>query len=100
MSHTRFLKITLPVIAIPALIVLILLGGALKTYVSVLEPLALLIGSLLALYVSFIYRKELKAAFIYLAVFLFIYMLAIILFFVPSPLRFITPLSRASFGRY
>ena len=86
MSHTLFLKITLPVIAIPALIVLFLPIGVWPTYVDVVEPLFLFIGSLLALYVSFIYRKELRAAFIFLSAFLFIYMLAIILFLAFSPI--------------
>ncbi len=49
------------------------------------EPLSLLIGSLLALYASSIYRKQLRAAFIFLSAFLFIYMLAIILFLSSSP---------------
>ncbi len=54
MSHTLFLKIALPVIAIPALVVLFLPAGVWPTYVDVIEPLFLLIGSFLALYVSFI----------------------------------------------
>jgi len=86
MSHTLFLKITLPAIAIPALIVLFLPAGVMFTYVDVVEPLSLLIGSLLALYVSFSYRKQLRAAFIFLSAFLFIYMLAIILFLSFSPI--------------
>ena len=86
MSHTLFLKIALPAIAIPALIVLFLPAGVMFTYVDVVEPLSLLIGSLLALYVSFSYRKQLRAAFIFLSAFLFIYMLAIILFLSFSPI--------------
>ncbi len=86
MSHTLFLKITLPAIAIPALIVLFLPAGVMLTYVNVVQPLSLFIGSLLALYVSFIYRKQLRAAFIFLSAFLFIYMLAIILFLSSSPI--------------
>ncbi|MFC1865044.1 hypothetical protein ACFLYG_04375, partial [Chloroflexota bacterium] len=70
MSHTLFLKIALPVIAIPALVVLFLPAGVWPTYVDVVEPLSLFIGSLLALYVSFIYRKQLRAAFIFLSSFL------------------------------
>ncbi len=50
------------------------------------EPLSLLIGSLLALYVSFSYRKQLRVAFVFLSAFLFIYMLAIILFLSFSPI--------------
>ncbi|MFC2071704.1 hypothetical protein ACFLUU_03170 [Chloroflexota bacterium] len=86
MSHTRFLKIALPIIAIPALIVLFLPAGVMFIYVDVVEPLSLLIGSFLALWVSFSYRKQLKAAFIFLSVFLLIYALAIVLFLSFSPI--------------
>ena len=86
MTHTLFLKIALPVIAIPALIVLVLPSGVWPTYVDVVEPVSLLFGSVLALYVSFSYRKELKTAFIFLSVFLLIYALAIVLFLAFSPI--------------
>ncbi|MFC2035960.1 hypothetical protein ACFLUJ_07580 [Chloroflexota bacterium] len=86
MSHTLFLKIALPAIAIPAIIVLFLPAGVMRTYVDVVEPLSLLIGSFLALYVSFTYRKQLKAAFIFLSAFLLIYALAIVLFLSFSPI--------------
>ncbi len=86
MSHTLFLKIALPIILIPALLVFFLPAGVWRTYVDVVQPLALLIGSFLALYVSFIYRKELKAAFVFLSVFLLIYALAIVLFLSFSPI--------------
>ncbi|MFC1934151.1 hypothetical protein ACFLWC_06570 [Chloroflexota bacterium] len=86
MSHILFLKIALPAIAIPALIVLFLPAKIMSTYVDVVEPLSLLIGSFLALYVSFTYRKQLKAAFIFLSVFLLIYALAIVLFLSFSPI--------------
>ena len=86
MSHTPFLKIALPAIAIPALVVLFLPAKIMSTYVDVMEPLSLLIGSFLALYVSFSYRKQLKAAFIFLSVFLLIYALAIVLFLSFSPI--------------
>ncbi len=62
MCHTLFLKILLPVIAEPAFLVLFLPAGIWPTYVDVMESLSLLIGSFLALYVSFSYRKQLKAA--------------------------------------
>ena len=42
MNHTRFLKIALPVIAIPALVILILPAGVWPIYVDVVEPLSLL----------------------------------------------------------
>ncbi len=86
MSHTLFLKIALPVIAIPALVALFLPARIMTTYVDMVEPLSLLAGSFLALYISFSYRKELKAAFIFLSVFLLIYSLAIVLFLSFSPL--------------
>ena len=86
MSHTLFLKIALPAVAIPALIILFLPAGVMLTYVDVVEPLSLLVGSFLALYVSFIYRKQLKAAFIFLSVFLLIYALAIVLLLSFSPI--------------
>ncbi len=86
MSHTLFLKIALSLIAIPALITLFLPARIMSTYVDVVEPLSLLIGAFLALYVSFSYRKQLKAAFIFLSVFLLIYALAIVLFLSFSPI--------------
>ena len=86
MTHTLFLKIALPVIAIPALIVLLLPAQVVFTYIDIVEPLSLLTGSVLALYVSFMYRKQLRAAFAFLSVFLFIYMLAIIFFLSFSPI--------------
>ncbi|MBI2329063.1 MAG: hypothetical protein HYU85_05450 [Chloroflexi bacterium] len=86
MNHTLFLKIALPSIAIPALVVLFLPAGVWATYVDMVEPLSLLIGSFLALYVSFSYRKQLKTAFIFLSVFLLIYALAIVLFLSFSPI--------------
>ncbi len=86
MTHSLFLKIALPIIALPALIVLFLPAGAMVTYVDVVEPISLLVGSFLALWVSFSYRKELKATFIFLSVFLLIYSLAIVLLLGFSPL--------------
>ncbi|MFC2011075.1 hypothetical protein ACFLUR_02150 [Chloroflexota bacterium] len=96
MSHTPFLKIALPAAAIPALIVLFLPAGIMGTYVDVVEPLSLLIASFLALYVSFIYRKELKAAFIFLSIFLLVYALAIVLLLSFSPI--LTPYLEAHLG--
>ena len=91
MNHVRFLRVALLGIAIPALVVLFLPVKTWPVYVSVAEPLALLIGSILALNVSFMYRKQLRAAFVSLAAFLFIYMLAIILFLSPPPYAILTP---------
>jgi hypothetical protein len=78
LNHTRFLIIALPAVAIPVLIILFLPPAISSIYVSVIKPIPLLIGSVLALYVSFNYRKELQAAFIFLSIGLFIYMLAVI----------------------
>jgi hypothetical protein len=91
MTYVRFLKIALPVIAIPALVVLVLPERVMSVYVDVIEPLSLLVGSFLAIWVSFIYRKQLKAAFVFLSAFLLIYALAIILFlaFYPVLLPFL-----------
>ncbi len=86
MTHTLFLKIALPLLAIPALLVIFLPAEVWPTYVDVIEPFSLLIGSSLALYVSFSYRKQLKAAFLFLSVFLLIYALAIVLLLSYSPL--------------
>lgn len=86
MTHTRFLTIALPVIAIPALIVLFLPENVMVIYVDVVEPISLLIGSFMALWVSFIYRKELKAAFIFLSIFLLFYAISIILFLACNPI--------------
>ncbi len=80
MTHVRFLKIALPVIAVPALVILFLPERAMKVYVDVVGPLALVGCSFLAIWVSFNYRKQLKAAFVFLSVFLLIYALAIVLF--------------------
>jgi len=86
MNHTLFLKIALPAIAIPALVVFLLPAGVWPTYIDVAEPLALFAGSLLALQVSFTYRKQLKSAFVFLSAFLFIYAVVIILLLSFSPL--------------
>ncbi len=79
MNYTRFLSIALPVVAIPSLVLLFLSPEISSTYVRVVEPIALLIGAILALQVSFLYRKQLRAAFIFLSAFMFIYMLAVII---------------------
>jgi len=86
MNHTQFLRIALPAAGVPAILVLFLPATIWPTYVDVMEPLSLLIGSFLALYVSFSYRKQLKAAFLFLSVFLLIYALAIVLLLAYSPI--------------
>lgn len=79
MNHTRFLKIALPAGAVLALVVLFLPIKISTIYISVLEPLFLLMGAILAFRVSFSYSRQLKSAFVFLSVYLCIYMLAIIL---------------------
>lgn len=86
MTHVRFLKITLPAVAIPALVVLFLPEKVMETYVDIVEPLSLLIGSFLALWVSFIYRKQLKASFTFLSIFLLVYAVSIILLLAYNPI--------------
>lgn len=96
MTHIRFLKIALPAIAIPALVVLVLPEKVMEVYVDVLEPVALLIGSFLALWVSYIYRKQMKAAFIFLSIFLLVYAVAIILLLAYNPI--LVPLLETRLG--
>jgi len=84
-TDVRFLKITLPLVAIPALIILFLPAHVWPRYVDVVEPLSLFTGALLALYVSFMYRKQLRVAFVCLSTFLFIYVLAIVFLLSFSP---------------
>ncbi|MBN2240905.1 MAG: hypothetical protein JW712_14140 [Dehalococcoidales bacterium] len=57
-----------------------------ETYVDIVEPLSLLIGSFLALWVSFIYRKQLKASFTFLSIFLLVYAVSIILLLAYNPI--------------
>jgi len=45
-----------------------------------MEPLALAVGGLLALRISFMYSKQLRLAFVFFSIFLFIYAAAIVLF--------------------
>lgn len=79
-NHTKFLIITLPIALILAIIVLFLPENVSGVYVSIIEPLSLAVGGLLALRISFMYSKQLRLAFIYFAVFLFIYAAAIVFF--------------------
>lgn len=80
MNRAKFLKITLPLVVILAVVTPFLSGDILETYISVMEPLALIIGSLLALRISFVYRKQLKATFAYFSAYLFILASFLILF--------------------
>lgn len=85
MTHIRFLKVVLPMILLPAAATIFMPELVMGVYVDVVEPAALLAASFLALRVSFIYRKEMKAAFIFLSLFLLVYALTIILFMAQNP---------------
>ncbi len=80
MTASRFLSVALPAAGVIALISLVLPASASSFYFQVLQPVSLVIGSLLALYASAMYRRALKATFVFLSGFLFIYCLANILF--------------------
>ncbi|NLE08276.1 MAG: hypothetical protein GX631_03350, partial [Dehalococcoidales bacterium] len=80
MNHTRFLWITLPIAVILTVVTLFLPDAIFGTWVSIVEPLTLAAGGLLALRISFMYSKQLRLAFVFFSLFLFIYAGAIILF--------------------
>ncbi len=86
MTQSRFFKIALAAIAVPALIMLFLPQAIWRGYADIIEPISLLSGSLLALWVSSSYTKELKAAFLWLFAFLLVYAFAIVLFLSYHPL--------------
>ena len=86
MTQEKFLKIILPLIAIPALIGLILPGRSWTVYSDIIEPICLATGSFLSLKLSSLYSKELKTAYVFLSVFLLTYAIAILLFLSNSPL--------------
>ena len=79
-NHTRFLWITLPIAVILTVVTLFLPDAIFGTWVSIVEPLTLAAGGLLALRISFMYSKQLRLAFVFFSLFLFIYAGAIILF--------------------
>ncbi len=80
MNHTKFLFITLPVALILAILPLFLPDAARNIYTPVIEPLSLAIGGLLAIRISFMYSRQLRLAFVFFSVFLFIYAAAIVFF--------------------
>lgn len=61
------------------LLSLLLPGATARLYVSVMHPLALFLGFILAFQVASIYERELKLSFVFLALFLLLYMLGNIL---------------------
>lgn len=77
MDPRSFLKVTILLMLIPALICLFLPPGTIaNSYTTIMHPLALLIGALLSLRVASIYKSWLRRAFIFLSLFLFFMMLA------------------------
>jgi len=72
-NHAKFLKITLPLAVILAAVALFLPVKTADIYHSVMELAALFGGALLALRISFLYRKQLRTAFACFSAFLFIY---------------------------
>ena len=85
MSYTLFLRIALPVIAVPALLVFLLPERVVPAYLDVIQPLALGTGAVLALVTSRNYRSHLRNAFISLSAFLFLFMLAVVFLLSSAP---------------
>ncbi|MFH0846685.1 MAG: hypothetical protein V1894_01315 [Chloroflexota bacterium] len=75
MERRNILLISIATALALSLVSMVLPGSWGGFYVTVMHPLTLLVGAALALKVSSIYQKELKKAFIFLSLFLFLYML-------------------------
>ncbi len=80
MNHSKFLIISLPIAVILAIVPLFLPDTVNNVYTPVIEPLSLTVGGLLALRISFMYSRQLRLAFVFFSVFLFIYAAAIVFF--------------------
>lgn len=76
MNPRTFLKVMILLMLFPSLICLFLPDTITSSYTKIMIPLALLIGAVLAIWVASTYKKELQKAFIFLALFLFLMMLA------------------------
>jgi hypothetical protein len=76
MNPRLFLKVMILFMVVFALICLILPVTIASGYTRVMHPLALLIGAVLSQRVASIYQSELRKAFIFLSLFLFLMMLA------------------------
>jgi hypothetical protein len=76
MNPRRFLKVMILLMLFPSFICLFLPDTIASSYTKIMCPLALLIGAVLSVRVALIYKKELHRAFIFLALFLFLMMLA------------------------
>lgn len=79
MDPRRILFVAVLVVGALSFSCLILPEMVASIYASIMIPLALLIGFILALRVASIYEKELKKSFLFLSLFLILYMLANIL---------------------
>jgi len=78
MNHRKFLSVFIPGILVLSLIALLLPGTASLVYIKSLEVLVLFSGAFVAWQISKTYTKELHRAFIFLALFLCIFAVAII----------------------
>ncbi|KAF5435121.1 hypothetical protein C5S35_12015 [Candidatus Methanophagaceae archaeon] len=76
MNPRSFLKVMILLMLFPSLICLFLPDTIASVYTKTMLPLCLLIGSVLSLRVASMYKKWLRNAFIFLALFLFLMMLA------------------------
>ena len=76
MNPRTFLKVMILLMLFPSFICLFLPDTIASSYTKIMIPLALLIGAVLAIWVASTYKKELQKAFIFLALFLFLMMLA------------------------
>ena len=76
MNPRTFLKVMILLMLFPSFICLFLPDTITSSYTKIMIPLALLIGAVLAVWVASTYKKELQKAFIFLALFLFLMMLA------------------------
>ena len=76
MNPRTFLKVMILLMLFPSFICLFLPDTITSSYTKIMIPLALLIGAVLAIGVASTYKKELQKAFIFLALFLFLMMLA------------------------
>lgn len=79
MNHARFLAIFLPAALILPLAALFVPTGMVVNYVNWLEALALFAGAFLAYRVAASYRKEIRLAFVFMALYLFIFGLAVVI---------------------
>ncbi|MBI4236259.1 MAG: hypothetical protein HY688_02740 [Chloroflexi bacterium] len=73
MTSVLFLKLLLPALMIPALAALVLPSEMARSYVSTIEPAALIGTAALSWWVAFLYREGLRRVFLFVAGFLVVY---------------------------